>query len=162
MDLPAHAGRRASARGDGRQQTQSHHAGGGRSRTLASIGAEWLPDPIELALRSHEEWYKGDGIYGDGAEFHRDYYNSYVIQPMLLSVLDAFGPADARWQGLRDSILRRARRYAAVQERLIAPDGSYPPLGRSLTYRCGAFHHLAALASHRQPEVHDARNSPAR
>jgi hypothetical protein len=43
----------------------------------------------------------------------------------------------------------RARRFAAVQERLIAPDGSYPPLGRSLTYRCGAFHHLAFMALRR-------------
>jgi hypothetical protein len=40
----------------------------------------------------------------------------------------------------------RARRYAAVQERMIAPDGSFPPLGRSLTYRFGVFHHLALMA----------------
>jgi len=33
-----------------------------------------------------------------------------------------------------------------VQERLIAPDGTFPPLGRSLAYRCGAFHHLAHQA----------------
>ncbi len=31
-------------------------------------------------------------------------------------------------------------------ERLIAPDGAYPPLGRSLAYRFGAFHLLAQLA----------------
>lgn len=39
------------------------------------------------ALDSHKAWYKGDGIYGDGAEFHLDYYNSYVIHPLLLQVL---------------------------------------------------------------------------
>jgi hypothetical protein len=29
---------------------------------------------------------------------------------------------------------------------MIAPDGTFPPLGRSLTYRCGAFHGLALCA----------------
>jgi hypothetical protein len=42
--------------------------------------------------------------------------------------------------------MSRARRYAAVQERMIAPDGSFPPIGRSLAYRCGAFHLLAQMA----------------
>lgn len=113
---------------------------------LASIGQEWLPDPIGTALSSHEEWYKGDGAYGDGPEFHWDYYNSFVIQPMLLAVLDAMRPVDQRWEPLRKAITQRAVRYAAVQERLIASDGSYPALGRSITYRCGAFHHLADMA----------------
>jgi hypothetical protein len=38
------------------------------------------------------------------------------------------------------------RRYAVIQERLVAPDGSYPVIGRSITYRCGAFHALAMAA----------------
>lgn len=117
---------------------------------LASMGAEWKPEPIETALRAHEEWYKGDGVYGDGPDFHWDYYNSYVIQPFLLEMLDLATPVTNRWEGYREEILKRARRYAAVQERLIAPDGSYPPLGRSITYRCGAFHHLAAMALRKQ------------
>ena len=33
-----------------------------------------------------------------------------------------------------------------MQERLIAPDGSYPVTGRSITYRAGAFQTLAAVA----------------
>ncbi|MHA3772480.1 DUF2264 domain-containing protein [Verrucomicrobiota bacterium sgz303538] len=117
---------------------------------LASVGAEWKPEPIETALRAHEEWYKGDGVYGDGPDFHWDYYNSYVIQPFLPDVLDLASPVTNRWDGFREEILKRARRYAAVQERLIAPDGSYPPLGRSITYRCGTFHHLAAMALRKQ------------
>jgi hypothetical protein len=44
---------------------------------------------------------------------------------------------------MRTPIHQRAQRYAAIQERLIAPDGSYPAIGRSITYRCGAFHLLA-------------------
>jgi hypothetical protein len=39
----------------------------------------------------------------------------------------------------------RAKRYAAVQERMIGPDGTFPPIGRSLAYRCGAFHLLRAV-----------------
>jgi hypothetical protein len=49
--------------------------------------------------------------------------------------------------------LQRARRYAAIQERLIAPDGTFPSVGRSTTYRFGAFHSLAQIAwRHELPE----------
>ncbi len=117
---------------------------------LASVGAEWKPEPIDVAIQSHEEWYKGDGAYGDGPDYHWDYYNSFVIHPMLIAVLELIGPVDGRWNEHRDAVLKRARRYAAVQERLIAPDGTYPPIGRSITYRCGAFHHLATMALRRE------------
>ncbi len=40
----------------------------------------------------------------------------------------------------------RARRYAAILERLVGPDGTFPAIGRSLAYRCGAFHLLAQMA----------------
>jgi hypothetical protein len=113
---------------------------------LAAVGAEWKPEPVETALRSHEEWYKGDGAYGDGPRFHWDYYNSFVIQPFLVEVLDHLGRVSPRWASLREPVEKRARRYAAIQERLVAPDGSFPPLGRSLAYRCGAFHMLAQAA----------------
>jgi hypothetical protein len=116
---------------------------------LASADAEWRPEPIDVAIRSHEKWYKGDGIYGDGPEFHWDYYNSYVIHPFLIAVLDLMAPIDSRWNDMSCSVLNRARRYAAVQERCIASDGSFPAVGRSITYRCGAFHHLATMALRR-------------
>jgi hypothetical protein len=113
---------------------------------LASIGEEWRPQPIETAIRAFEQWYKGDGAYGDGAEFHWDYYNSFVIQPFLLDVLEHIGKVSNRWAELLGAVRQRARRYAAVQERLIAPDGSYPAIGRSITYRGGAFQLLAQMA----------------
>jgi hypothetical protein len=112
---------------------------------LASVGAEWNAEPIETALRAHEQWYKGDGVYGDGPEFHWDYYNAYVIQPFLIDVLEHINKVTPRWAGLLENVIHRARRYAAVQERLIAPDGSFPALGRSLAYRGGAFHLLAQM-----------------
>jgi hypothetical protein len=113
---------------------------------LASIGADWRPDPVAAAIQAHEQWYKGDGLYGDGAEFHWDYYNSFVIQPFLLDGLEHLGKVTDRWAGLLDEARSRARRYAAIQERLIAPDGSYPAVGRSIAYRCGAFQLLAQMA----------------
>jgi len=109
----------------------------------------WDRMRVDYALRQHEQWYKGDGVYGDGPQFHFDYYNAYVIQPMLVDVLDACADDRPAWQAMREPVLTRARRYAAIQERLIAPDGSFPPVGRSLAYRCGAFQVLAHAALRR-------------
>lgn len=117
---------------------------------LSLMGAWWDPVRVDYAVRTMNTWYKGDGLYGDGPEFHFDFYNSYVIQPMLLAVLDTVGDQSAAWRALQPDILRRAQRYAAIQERLIAPDGSFPPVGRSLSYRFGAFHLLADMAYRRQ------------
>jgi len=108
--------------------------------------ATWDRMRIDYALRQHEQWYKGDGIYGDGPDFHWDYYNSFVIQPMLLDVLAECGDESPAWKDLRSRVDQRAKRYAAVQERQIAPDGSFVPIGRSIAYRCGAFHLLAQSA----------------
>jgi hypothetical protein len=120
---------------------------------LAAAGAEWIPAPVETALRSHTDWYKGDGAYGDGPDYHWDYYNSFVIQPFLIDVVEGIGRVSDRWSSLRQGVLDRARRYAEIQERLIAPDGSYPPIGRSIAYRCGAFQLLAQMAlRHELPE----------
>jgi hypothetical protein len=113
---------------------------------LAKLGASWDRMRVDYALRQHDQWYKGDGAYGDGPEFHFDYYNSFVIHPMLLDVLDVFSGETPAWKDLATRELQRARRYAAVLERLIAPDGSFPPIGRSLAYRCGAMQLLAQAA----------------
>ena len=91
---------------------------------FCSIGADWDKMRVDYAVRQHEQWYKGDGIYGDGPSLHWDYYNSFVIHPMLLAVLDAVSGAAKSWETLRAPILQRARRYAAIQERLISPEGT--------------------------------------
>jgi hypothetical protein len=116
---------------------------------LAWAGEPWESSRIDYAVRQHEQWYKGDGAYGDGPEFHWDYYNSFVIHPLLLHVMDTIAPFSKSWESLRPAIVARARRYAAVLERLIARDGTFPPIGRSLAYRCGAFHLLAEMALRR-------------
>lgn len=116
---------------------------------LAKMGARWDRVRVDYALRQHEQWYKGDGVYGDGPELHWDYYNSFVIQPMLLDVLDVCARESRAWQAMAGSVARRAQRYAAIQERLIAPDGTWPLVGRSLAYRFGAFQALAQAALRR-------------
>lgn len=116
---------------------------------LSKLGAAWDRTRVDYALRQHDQWYKGDGAYGDGPQFHWDYYNSFVIHPMLLDVLDACRDEVTAWKELSLRVDERAKRYAAVLERLISADGSFPPIGRSIAYRCGAFHLLAAMALRR-------------
>ena len=105
-------------------------------------------------LTQHETWYKGDGVYGDGPSFHFDYYNSFVIQPMLLDILKVYFELKGEMKDEFDVVTKRAIRYADIQERLIAPDGTFPPTGRSLAYRCGAFQHLAQIALQKQLPSH--------
>lgn len=116
---------------------------------LCKCGQPWDTVRVDYALREHEQWYVGDGTYGDGPRFHWDYYNSFVIQPFLLNVLDAARSTTDRWANENKSVMERALRYAAIQERLISPEGTFPPIGRSLSYRFGAFHHLAEMTLRR-------------
>ena len=111
--------------------------------------------PIEYAVQKHEQWYLGDGTYGDGAAFHWDYYNSYVIQPMLLEVLRVCAEKKNPLGDLYPKILARAQRYAVVQERMISPEGTFPVIGRSSAYRFGAFQLLSDVALLRElpPEL---------
>jgi hypothetical protein len=113
---------------------------------LHAMGEAWDRPRVENALQEHAGWYLGDGVYGDGPHFHADYYDSFVIHPFLLAVLEELSGEDARWKAMLPSELNRARRYAAIQERTISMDGTYPVVGRSISYRCGAFHALADAA----------------
>ena len=105
---------------------------------------------LDYAIRTLDTWYKGDGAYGDGPAFHWDYYNSFVIHPMLLHILDTIAKSSSSWDSYRPVMLLRARRYAAIQERMISPEATFPPIGRSLCYRFGAFHLLAEMALRQQ------------
>ena len=113
---------------------------------LCKAGADWDKMRIDYAIRQHMQWYMGDGIYGDGEFFHWDYYNSYVIQPMLYDIVHSNKEISKIWEEFIDPITKRIQRYAAIQERIISPEGTFPPIGRSLAYRFGAFHVLALMA----------------
>ncbi|MEO6630693.1 MAG: DUF2264 domain-containing protein, partial [Mucilaginibacter sp.] len=115
-----------------------------------SINAPFEMARIDYAIKQHQLWYKGDGMYGDGAEFHWDYYNSFVIHPYLYDILKIVAAKDNSFEPIRKQVLARNLRYAQIQERLIAADGTYPVIGRSITYRTGAFHHLANMAYQKQ------------
>ena len=101
---------------------------------------------IEYALTKHEQWYVGDGTYGDGPDYHWDYYNSFVIQPALVAVLEVCRERKSPLAAQLATVLGRAKRYAEVQERLVSPEGTFPVIGRSSAYRFGAFQTLSLVA----------------
>lgn len=113
---------------------------------LLKSGNEWDPVRIDFAIKKHLEWYKGDGTYGDGPDFHWDYYNSYVIQPMLLDIIRILVENGYEKEELYLLTLNRAKRYASILERLISPEGTFPAIGRSLAYRFGVFQLLSQIA----------------
>lgn len=117
---------------------------------LCALGRSWDRMRVDYALRQHEQWYVGDGVYRDGPEYHFDYYNSLVIHPLLVTVIQSISQQPEAQPELEERILKRACRHAQSLERLISPEGTYPTIGRSLGYRCGVLHHLAFMALRHQ------------
>jgi hypothetical protein len=122
---------------------------------LLSVGEEHDPLRMNTAVRKINEWYVGDGWIKDGESFHFDYYGSYVMHPMLLAVLDVLVRHKAPfWNGnpaeLHAQALKRMQRFGEHLERFISPQGTYPPIGRSVTYRTAVFQPLALLAWRKQ------------
>lgn len=118
---------------------------------MVEAGLYILGEPYDLvrvlyALRTFQGWYKGDGIYGDGAMLHCDYYNSFVIQPMYVDLVKLFADKSPEIEAMGGTVIARAARYASVLERMIGPEGSYPVVGRSICYRFGAFQMLSQAA----------------
>jgi hypothetical protein len=113
---------------------------------LQMMGENTIKERLEDCIQHMLGWYKGDGAYGDGEAFHWDYYNSFVIHPMLLDTLALLKQKDAAYERIYKTELARAQRYAEILERLIAPEGTFPSLGRSTTYRFGALQSLAQIA----------------
>ena len=105
---------------------------------------------VMMAIRKMEEWYVGDGWYSDGPRFAFDYYNSYVFHSMYLETLQNMAETRVKsridFQKYFERALKRAQKYSIVIERLIAPDGTFPVVGRSVAYRLGALQPLALLA----------------
>ncbi len=93
-----------------------------------------------------KEWYKGDGWYGDGPDFHMDYYNSLVIHPMFTETLMVLKKHGLEGGDFLEAQQKRHGRLAAELERMISPEGSYPVIGRSIVYRFGSMHALSDAA----------------
>lgn len=113
---------------------------------LLTIGEEYDPARIEIARHKISEWYAGDGWYSDGPKFSMDYYNDFVIHPMYVTMLKILTDRKMATQSEYDEALRRMIRHSEFSERIIAPDGTYPIIGRSATYRTAAFQTLAQVA----------------
>jgi len=93
-----------------------------------------------------DNWYKGDAWYGDGPNLALDYYNSLVIQPMLTEVLMVCEKHGLKHADRLKTQQARMGRHAEQLERMISPEGAYPVIGRSITYRFGSFHAMSDAA----------------
>lgn len=133
-----------------------------RSRGIKPFESNWLlfASMVEAALleftgecdmqrltygvnKFKDNWYKGDALYGDGNDFHMDYYNSFVIHPMFTDVLGVMKKHNIAGGEFYDTQVKRLARYADILERFISPEGTYPVVGRSIVYRFGTMHALA-------------------
>ncbi|SFS68669.1 hypothetical protein SAMN04487906_1389 [Zhouia amylolytica] len=113
---------------------------------LLEIGEEWDKEAVDRALNKFKDWYVGDGWYSDGPNFSFDYYNSFVIHPMLVDTLKVLSDHGKVPVADYELALKRMLRYVVHLERMISPEGTYPVIGRSITYRNGAFQALAQVA----------------
>jgi len=146
------------------------------SRSIKAYESNWLlfASMIEAALleftgecdmdrlcyginKFRNEWYKGDSWYSDGKDFHLDYYNSLVIHPMLTEVLRIMKKHNISGTDFLTDQEHRHTRHATQLERMISPEGTYPVIGRSITYRFGSFHALADAAYLHLLSIHPAQ-----
>ncbi|GEO11147.1 DUF2264 domain-containing protein [Segetibacter aerophilus] len=118
---------------------------------FCKYGLEYDKVRIEYGVREFSShWYVGDGMFSDGMDFAMDYYNSYVIQPYLATIVEIANNKTKSYTAFATKLDRINKRYAEIQERMISADGSYPALGRSIVYRGAAFQHLADMALRKQ------------
>jgi len=113
---------------------------------LLKIGEQADPLRIDIAYRKMKEWYVGDGYYKDGDLFAMDYYNAFVIHSMMVDMTAIMLEKQMVLKKEYDEVLSRMVRFAELQERMISPEGTYPVIGRSLTYRVAAFQTLAQVS----------------
>lgn len=111
-----------------------------------SIDEEYDAFALNMGLIKMKEWYLADGWYADGPEFSLDYYNGYVMHPMVVEIVEEMKDKNVASPISFDLALRRMQRYNQLLERLISPEASFPAVGRSMTYRMGAFQPLALAA----------------
>lgn len=113
---------------------------------FVEIGEEYDGFALNVGLRKADEWYLSDGFYSDGPEFSLDYYNAYVLHPYIVEIVDIMARHNV-WSPLsKDLAVRRMQRFDRLLERMISPEAAYPVMGRSMTYRMGAFQTLALSA----------------
>lgn len=113
---------------------------------LLSVNEEADLFALTVTVNKLNEWYLSDGWYSDGPEFALDYYNSYVIHPMYIEILEVCKAKNIQIPISPALAISRMQRFNVFIERLISPEGTYPAFGRSVVYRMGAFQTLALAA----------------
>ena len=111
-----------------------------------SIGEDVDEYALSVGLQKMSEWYLSDGWYSDGPEYAMDYYNSYVMHPMMVEVVEMCKKHNFSTPISLDLAVKRMNRFNTILERFISPEGAYPAVGRSVIYRMGAFQPLAMSA----------------
>lgn len=111
-----------------------------------SIGEDVDEYALSVGLQKMSEWYLSDGWYSDGPEYAMDYYNSYVMHPMMVEVVEMCKKHKFSTPISLDLAVKRMNRFNTILERFISPEGTYPAVGRSVIYRMGAFQTLAMSA----------------
>lgn len=89
---------------------------------------------LTVAMNKLNEWYLSDGWYSDGPEFALDYYNSYVMHPMFVEILEICQAKGFPTPISPKLAIQRMQRFNIFIERLISPEGTYPAFGRSVVY----------------------------
>lgn len=111
-----------------------------------SIGEDVDEYALSVGLQKMSEWYLSDGWYSDGPEYAMDFYNSYVMHPMMVEVVEMCKKHKFSTPISLDLAVKRMNRFNTILERFISPEGAYPAVGRSVIYRMGAFQTLAMSA----------------
>ena len=118
---------------------------------FCKYGLDYDAVRIDYAVREFaNHWYVGDGFFSDGMNFHMDYYNSIVIHPYLAAIVNIINTSNKKYEWFAPKLDTINKRYAEILERDINSDGSFPVTGRSISYRCGVFHHLADMSYRKQ------------
>ena len=118
---------------------------------FCKYGLDYDAVRIDYAVREFaNHWYVGDGFFSDGMNFHMDYYNSIVIHPYLAAIVNIINTSNKKYEWFAPKLDTINKRYAEILERDINTDGSFPVTGRSISYRCGVFHHLADISYRKQ------------
>ncbi|HTB79578.1 MAG TPA: DUF2264 domain-containing protein [Opitutaceae bacterium] len=113
--------------------------------SLAKIGAPYDLRQINSDLTRLDEFYCGEGWYGDGNESQIDYYLPMTMHYYSL-IWAGLNASDSVWT---PRFKERAQAFAPQFAAWFANDGSAIPFGRSLTYRFaqGAFWGALAFAN---------------
>ena len=132
-----------------------------QARYRYSAPAAFTPTLKDLGRHGYEVRFNSfDGAAVNGRlQYPSDPAQAKAPFPLLIA-MHGLGRSHMRWwqatyKGgetlehthlVTEQALKRTQRYCEHLERLISPEGCYPTIGRSLTYRTAAFQPLALLA----------------